>query len=134
MNLDIEIECLDIPNDIKQKFFEEFNNRLDLLNNSNEIEHTICRSLTCVLYNKPTDMLKEKYKKIKKEEEYKKCNICFEQFKENQYKRDIKCGHLFHKKCIDKWINKYHKVNCPVCRENIFATVHQQTSSQTLHQ
>jgi len=48
------------------------------------------------------------------------CNICFSNYKENEYKRVLKkCGHYFHKKCIDKWFCKNKdNMNCPICREN----------------
>jgi hypothetical protein len=46
-----------------------------------------------------------------------KCIICFEQYKVNELKRIIPvCNHIFHKKCIDKWLKS--KSNCPICRCN----------------
>jgi hypothetical protein len=39
------------------------------------------------------------------------CTICLEEFKNKQILRKLKCGHMFHIKCIDKWL-KIHK-NCP---------------------
>lgn len=43
------------------------------------------------------------------------CYICFEKYKEREMKRKLpKCGHYFHKKCIDKWLKS--KSSCPNCR------------------
>ena len=43
------------------------------------------------------------------------CDICLGNFKVKEGVRKLKCGHFFHKKCIDKWI----KLNpsCPLCRD-----------------
>ena len=30
---------------------------------------------------------------------------------------ELKCHHMFHKKCLDPWVNE-HK-NCPLCKNNI---------------
>jgi len=47
------------------------------------------------------------------------CSICFEEYKVNQYKRTLeKCGHIFHKKCVDKWFVNHPNLECPLCRTN----------------
>jgi hypothetical protein len=46
------------------------------------------------------------------------CNICHDHFNIKEYKRELRCKHTFHKKCIDKWLKKHP--NCPNCREDIF--------------
>ena len=52
------------------------------------------------------------------------CNICLEvlELKVLELKEENKsiitcCGHLFHKKCLDIWINRY-TANCPYCRQS----------------
>lgn len=40
------------------------------------------------------------------------CSICFE--KDDTIIRQMKCGHEFHLRCIDKWFIR--KRNCPYCR------------------
>ena len=133
---EIEIEILGISNissELQIDFFEEFSRRLNELQNNSSINDNISKSLISTLYKNPTDSL-DKYKRIKKNEEHLQCNICFEQFKENEYKRKIICGHQFHKKCIDKWINKYNNFCCPTCRGNIFSKVQQDFCFQNLDQ
>jgi hypothetical protein len=63
-----------------------------------------------------------KYKKIKKDDDLllnqEKCPICLEKFKEGEYKRTLPiCQHVFHKKCVDKWLLCDSK-ECPICRTN----------------
>ena len=43
------------------------------------------------------------------------CSVCNEQFNENKYVLK-KCGHIYHEKCIDIWLNK--KNNCPLCQKD----------------
>lgn len=103
--------CISIDT-IEENFINNFATNLDLLNNI----HT---SIVSSLYDKPTDLL-PKYKKVKKCTLNEECIICLEKFKENEYSRTLNCSHNFHKKCIDKWINKYKKFHCPQCRKNPF--------------
>jgi hypothetical protein len=43
------------------------------------------------------------------------CMICMEEYKNREFKRIIpKCQHIFHKRCIDKWLQQ--NASCPVCR------------------
>lgn len=42
------------------------------------------------------------------------CAICLEDFKEAIYVRSLRCGHVFHKKCIDIWL--CHNASCPLDR------------------
>ena len=123
-----------IPDEIQQQFLDDFSNQLNCQLNETNITDSIKKSLTTLLYDKPTDMLKNTCKRIKKEEEHLMCNICLEQFKENEYKRIVECGHNFHKRCIDKWINKYNNFTCPLCRTDLFAKAHQEIFSQNLLQ
>lgn len=64
----------------------------------------------------PFDELVPKYKQIKPEDDLlnQSCSICQEDYKVKEYKRELKCKHTFHKKCIDKWLKT--KLSCPFCR------------------
>lgn len=46
------------------------------------------------------------------------CAICLDSFQEGDKCRNIPvCKHLFHAKCVDRWIGK--KPTCPVCRTRV---------------
>jgi len=59
------------------------------------------------------------YSKINKNDITMTCPICLESFKEGLYKRILSCSHIFHKKCIDKWIKNSLECSCPICRKTI---------------
>ena len=44
-----------------------------------------------------------------------KCNICFDLFKENEYLKHLRCGHIFHKECLSQWL--LNQKNCPNCNQ-----------------
>ena len=47
-----------------------------------------------------------------------KCVICYDDL-ENSKKVKLSCKHIFHKKCIEKWINNDGN-NCPLCRTPLY--------------
>jgi hypothetical protein len=48
------------------------------------------------------------------------CNICYEDYEKAQTNECwlLKCGHIFHERCIKTWINVHQ--NCPSCRSKAF--------------
>jgi hypothetical protein len=56
------------------------------------------------------------YKRINSGEQLinQNCSICIDKFLLGEYKRELKCSHVFHKKCIDKWTKS--EFSCPTCR------------------
>ncbi|CAA0813822.1 RING-H2 finger protein ATL56 [Striga hermonthica] len=46
------------------------------------------------------------------------CSICLDSFRDGDLCRNIPiCKHLFHAKCVDRWIGK--NPTCPVCRNRV---------------
>ncbi|CAN6871098.1 unnamed protein product [Brassica oleracea] len=43
------------------------------------------------------------------------CSVCLSKFEEDSEINKLKCGHLFHKTCLEKWID-YWNITCPLCR------------------
>jgi len=41
---------------------------------------------------------------------------CGEEFETSTIVRKVKCNHVFHPECIDKWLCEYN-YKCPICRE-----------------
>jgi len=62
----------------------------------------------------------KKYQKINKLDqlitEQSVCSICLCSYQSGEYKRTLNCNHIFHKKCVDKWLLKSNKMDCPICR------------------
>jgi len=45
------------------------------------------------------------------------CLICLDEFNQGQQIVMIKCGHIYHKACLDSWFLK--KKTCPLCDEQL---------------
>uniref|UniRef100_A0A1D1ZLL8 RING-H2 zinc finger protein RHA1a n=1 Tax=Anthurium amnicola TaxID=1678845 RepID=A0A1D1ZLL8_9ARAE len=43
------------------------------------------------------------------------CRVCLALFEPDSVVNRLPCGHLFHKRCLDRWLD-YHHVTCPLCR------------------
>ncbi|KAI9283209.1 hypothetical protein BY458DRAFT_495767 [Sporodiniella umbellata] len=43
------------------------------------------------------------------------CLVCLDEFALEQSVRALKCNHVFHRECVDKWLCESHN-SCPVCR------------------
>ena len=82
-------------------------------NNEENDYFTCCKEINNILGK--SKKIKENDILIKNKE---CCNICFEEYSINTFKRVLPdCKHCFHKKCIDKWLKS--KSNCPTCRTNL---------------
>ena len=51
------------------------------------------------------------------EDSNEQCSICLEYYEKDNIINELKCGHKYHKNCIDDWINDHD--NCPLCRLSI---------------
>tara|TARA_B100001559_G_scaffold317917_1_gene323993 strand:+ start:125 stop:1033 length:909 start_codon:yes stop_codon:yes gene_type:complete len=45
------------------------------------------------------------------------CIVCMCEIEENEECKKLKCGHMFHSKCIDNWLRR--TLECPMCRIEI---------------
>ncbi|KAL8474067.1 hypothetical protein ACS0TY_030787 [Phlomoides rotata] len=43
------------------------------------------------------------------------CSICLNEFNPKAEINQLSCGHVFHKSCLEKWLN-YWNTTCPLCR------------------
>ncbi|KAI3942727.1 hypothetical protein MKW92_053917 [Papaver armeniacum] len=60
-----------------------------------------------------------KSKKKKVEEADSICSICLDCLKTTDKIRELsRCSHVFHKGCLDKWIDR-HRFSCPYCRARL---------------
>ncbi|XP_021288760.1 E3 ubiquitin-protein ligase Os04g0590900-like [Herrania umbratica] len=55
------------------------------------------------------------YHKQESDEEVVECAICLCNIDDDEEIRELRCDHLFHKVCLDRWIG-YRNSTCPICR------------------
>lgn len=51
------------------------------------------------------------------DKKYDSCLICTEEYTKTDNVSVLKCGHVYHPKCIREWCK--HKTCCPMCKESI---------------
>jgi hypothetical protein len=113
-----ELQCMlaEIAN-----YMEENRNNdiMGLIYIEQNIEDDFTKTKKKVLIREALKHLKG-YKRIKKCDSIigEECSICLEEFKGGQYKRELEeCKHIFHKKCVDKWLAE-EGMKCPLCRKD----------------
>lgn len=47
-----------------------------------------------------------------------KCAVCLCKIEEEEEVRELRCNHLFHRVCLDRWLG-YGRMTCPLCRNNL---------------
>ncbi|XWS64117.1 hypothetical protein CRYUN_Cryun06bG0159300 [Craigia yunnanensis] len=50
------------------------------------------------------------------EEEEVGCAVCLSKIEDDDEMRELRCNHLFHKVCLDRWLGYSHSKTCPICR------------------
>lgn len=50
--------------------------------------------------------------------ESRECTVCLSVFEEGEEIRRLRCGHVFHKECLDTWL-KGEWATCPLCRSDV---------------
>jgi E3 ubiquitin-protein ligase RHA2 len=46
------------------------------------------------------------------------CVVCLSTIEEGDEIRVLRCDHMYHKNCLDKWVGFKHNT-CPLCRESL---------------
>ena len=60
------------------------------------------------------DNISQVYYKCNKYDNF-ECSICFDEFKENELLKQLRCKHIFHKECLSQWLLNEKK--CPICNK-----------------
>ena len=47
------------------------------------------------------------------------CSICLDEMNDDQDIRRLRCLHIFHSNCIDKWLHQSTQLTCPLCNSLI---------------
>lgn len=61
-------------------------------------------------------------------EEEHECVLCLETLDEGCEMRQLLCGHMFHRQCVDEWLQR--KRTCPMCQADV--TTQQKTNTEQL--
>ena len=56
--------------------------------------------------------------KLGSEESEEECAVCLCKIEEGEEISDLRCDHLFHKVCLDRWV-QYKRSTCPLCRDSL---------------
>ncbi|MBA0550316.1 hypothetical protein Golob_021272 [Gossypium lobatum] len=54
------------------------------------------------------------------DEEEVECAICLCKIEKDEETPELRCDHLFHKVCMDRWVG-YRRSTCPLCRASLTA-------------
>ncbi|KAL4574590.1 hypothetical protein LXL04_021424 [Taraxacum kok-saghyz] len=52
------------------------------------------------------------------------CVVCLSMIGEDEEIRELRCGHLFHEACLDRWI-RFRNRTCPLCRDSLVLPGHE---------
>ncbi|KVI05344.1 Zinc finger, RING-CH-type [Cynara cardunculus var. scolymus] len=48
------------------------------------------------------------------------CVVCLSTIGEDDEMKELRCGHLFHEACLDRWLG-FRNRTCPLCRDSLVA-------------
>lgn len=124
--VDINFKLVDFDvNKFMQNYLIEKNENIKQI--ASELNFNNCKEIEDII-GKPNKIKRDDILVTNQEN----CFICFDTYKCGELKRDLKCKHFFHKKCIDKWLKK--KAQCPICRDNVLEEhIHQIIHEKAKH-
>ena len=71
---------------------------------------------------------------LKAEQGGAECRVCLCELEEGEKVRKLQCRHMFHRDCLDKWLQQYW-ATCPLCRKQVvpedLVFKHRQHQNQT---
>lgn len=47
------------------------------------------------------------------------CRVCLSRFEDGEGARKLRCGHVFHRECVDTWVVQKQRATCPLCRRKV---------------
>ena len=115
-----EEQELNSNQDLGDYYQEQLENEVEEDENGNENENDNDND---ILLKKRAELILEldefQYKHISKYSSRKEdsCAICLQKFKGTDIIKEFCCKHIFHKKCLLKWLQNSN--NCPLCKHNL---------------
>lgn len=64
------------------------------------------------------ELIVKRFKSELGSEETWECSVCLCAVEEGDEIRELRCHHLFHRVCLDRWVG-YGRVTCPLCRSSM---------------
>uniref|UniRef100_A0A0E0EMN6 RING-type domain-containing protein n=1 Tax=Oryza meridionalis TaxID=40149 RepID=A0A0E0EMN6_9ORYZ len=58
------------------------------------------------------------------------CRVCLARFEPESVVNRLPCGHLFHRACLEKWLD-YDHATCPLCRHRLLPAANEPPSPAT---
>ena len=68
-------------------------------------------------YSQQEELSMQRYKCREEEVE---CPVCLSVIEEGEEIRELRCEHLFHRDCLDRWVGYSRNVSCPLCSGSLF--------------
>jgi hypothetical protein len=93
----------DIPHEIINIFFSN-------------LSSNVTPNTTVLSKDDLNNISEKKYSEISTEENT--CSICLNIIKQDEIIRQLDCKHVFHTKCIEKYLLEYN-CKCPLCRKDV---------------
>ncbi|KAF0909560.1 hypothetical protein E2562_037186 [Oryza meyeriana var. granulata] len=60
------------------------------------------------------------------------CRVCLARFEPESVVNRLPCGHLFHRACLEKWLD-YDHATCPLCRHRLLPAANESPAAATPH-
>ncbi|KAK6921827.1 Zinc finger, RING-type [Dillenia turbinata] len=61
-----------------------------------------------------------RHRRRRESDEHEECAVCLCRIEEEEEIRELRCKHLFHKVCLDRWaFSSYRRSTCPLCRGSL---------------
>lgn len=74
----------------------------------NQVLHPCDINLLTARYKRPSEGQKEPAE----------CVFCLSDIEEGEEIRELRCKHLFHRRCLDRWL-VHRRATCPLCRDTL---------------
>ena len=111
------IISLDRLDEISPDREDEIINNLIIFNSFiRDFSSNVIPNTTVLSKDDLNNISEKKYSEISTEENT--CSICLDIIKQDEIIRQLDCKHVFHTKCIEKYLLEY-SCKCPLCRKDV---------------
>ena len=124
LELDVHNRIDQIREEYRERVIEMSSNQINLENTTYNVDKEIIKSLQKkykigINYSRHLKTFQGKLKNNQKFEN--NCIICLDEYSNNDLISIMKCKHIFHHKCLKKWLNE--SADCPICRTDVIINI-----------